>query len=84
MPDARSPIRHHMVLHRRNPKQGRARFFSLMIERDLFRTIRLVRKWGRVGSKGQERGDIFPSEVEAARALEGWTETQWQKGYIEL
>jgi hypothetical protein len=54
MPDARSPIRHHLVLYRRDPEQGRARFFSLMIERDLFGTIRLVRNWGAVGSKGQE------------------------------
>jgi hypothetical protein len=41
MPDARSPIKHHLVLYRRAPEQGRARFFSLMIERDLFGTIRL-------------------------------------------
>jgi hypothetical protein len=41
MPDARSPIRHHLVLYRRDPEQGRARFVSLMIERDLFGTIRL-------------------------------------------
>jgi predicted DNA-binding WGR domain protein len=63
MPDARSPIRHHLVLHRRDPEQGRAWFFSLMIERDLFGTIRLVRSWGTVGSKGQEKSDIFLSEV---------------------
>ncbi|WP_283770728.1 hypothetical protein [Microvirga sp. 3-52] len=43
MPNARSPIRHHLVLYRRDPEQGRARFFGLMIERDLFGTIRLVR-----------------------------------------
>jgi predicted DNA-binding WGR domain protein len=52
MPDARSPIRHHLVLYRRDLEQARARFFSLMIERDLFGTIRLVRNWGAVGSKG--------------------------------
>jgi predicted DNA-binding WGR domain protein len=55
-----------------------------MIERDLFRTIRLVRNWGRLGSKGQEKSDIFSSEVEAARALEGWAETQRQKSYTDL
>src|SRR5215212_6565799 len=31
------------------------RFYSLMTERDLFGTIRLVRNWGRIGTKGQER-----------------------------
>jgi hypothetical protein len=39
---AHSPIRHHLVLSRRDPEQGRARFFSLMIERDLFGTIQLA------------------------------------------
>jgi len=43
MPDARSPIRHHLVLHRIDPEQRVARFYALMIERDLFGTIRLVR-----------------------------------------
>jgi predicted DNA-binding WGR domain protein len=84
MPDARSPIWHHLVLYRRHPDQGRARFFSLMIERDLFGTIRLVRNWGAVGSKGQEKVDIYPDEAAAARALEGWAETQRQKGYTDL
>ena len=72
MPDARSPIRHHLVLYRREPEQGRARFFSLMVERDLFGTIRLVRNWGLVGSKGQEKVEILPGETEAAQSLEVW------------
>ena len=84
MPDARSPIRHHLVLYRRDPEQGRARFFSLMIERDLFGTIRLVRNWGLVGSKGREQAEIFSDETKAAQALEGWAETQRQKGYTDL
>ncbi|WP_246777335.1 WGR domain-containing protein [Microvirga sp. VF16] len=31
-----------------NPEQGVRRFYSLMIERDLFGTIRLVSNWGRI------------------------------------
>jgi predicted DNA-binding WGR domain protein len=75
MPDARSPIRHHLVLYQHDPEQGRARFLSLMIERDLFGTIRLVWNRGAVGTRGQEKVGIFPTEAEAARALEGWAET---------
>jgi predicted DNA-binding WGR domain protein len=67
MPDARSPIRHHLVLYRREPEQGRARFFSLMIERDLFGTIRLVLNWGLVGSKGQEKVEILSDEPKPRR-----------------
>ena len=84
MPDARSPIRHHLVLYRRNPGQGRARLFSLMIERDLFGTIRLVRNWGFVGSKGQENVEIFPDEARAAQALETWAAAQRRMGYTDL
>ncbi len=84
MPDARSPIRHHLVLYRRNPEQGRARFVSLMIERDLFGTIRLVRNWGFVGAKGREKIEIFPDEAQAAIALQTWADAQRQKGYTDL
>jgi predicted DNA-binding WGR domain protein len=84
MPGARSPIRHHLVLYRRDAEQGRARFFSLMIKRDLFGTIRLVRTWGFAGSKGQEKVEVFPDEAKAAQALEGWAETQRRKVYTVL
>lgn len=84
MPDARSPIRHHLVLYRRDPGQSRARFFSLMIEQDLFGTVRLVWNWGYVGSKGQEKVEIFSDETQAAQALEGWAKAQRHKGYTDL
>jgi predicted DNA-binding WGR domain protein len=41
----RSPIKHHLVLHRIDPERDVARFYSLMIEQDMFGTIRLVRAW---------------------------------------
>jgi hypothetical protein len=44
MPDElRSPIKQHLVLHRIDPELRVKRFYSLMIKRDLFGTIRLVR-----------------------------------------
>jgi hypothetical protein len=67
--DLRSPIKHHLVLHRINPKLGIRRFYSLMIERDLFGTVRLVRNWGRIGmngwrssrrNRGQPRVELLP------------------------
>jgi predicted DNA-binding WGR domain protein len=84
MPDKRSPIRHHVVLYRRDPGQGRACFYSLMIERDLFGTIRLVRNWGPVGFNGQEKVEIFTNEAEAGQALEAWAVAQRRKGYTDL
>ena len=61
MPDElRSPSKHHLVLHRIDPGQGGRRFYSLMIERDLFGTIRLIRNWGRIGTDRQEMVEVFP------------------------
>ena len=66
MPDElRSPIKHHLVLHRIDPEQGIQRFYSLMIERDRFGTVRLARNWGRIGTNGRELAEEYLSELEA-------------------
>jgi hypothetical protein len=68
------------VLYQRDPEQGRGRSFSLMIEWDLFGTIRLVRNCGFAGLEGQPKAEILPNGTEAARALERWATAQRQKG----
>jgi len=60
------------------------RFFSLMIERHLFGTIRLVRNWGFVGAKGQEKVEIFPDEAKAGQELDSWAGIQRRKGHTDL
>ena len=83
MPDElRSPIKHHLVLHKRDPGRRVARFYSLMIERDLFGTIRLVRNWGRIGTKGQELVAIHLDEI--AAALEAVARVKRRRGYQDL
>jgi predicted DNA-binding WGR domain protein len=78
--DLRSPSKHHLVLHRINPEQGIRRFYSLMIERDLFGTVRLVRNWGRIGTTGQELVEIFADELEAGQALEAVARAKRRRG----
>jgi predicted DNA-binding WGR domain protein len=85
MPDElRSPIKHHLVLHRIEPEQGIRRFYSLMIERDLFGTVRLVRNWGRIGTNGQEMVEIHEDEIEAGKALEAIAQAKRRRGYQDL
>jgi predicted DNA-binding WGR domain protein len=38
------------------------RFYNLMIERDLFGTVRLVRNWGRIGTNGDPADKIEASQ----------------------
>ncbi len=70
MPDDRSPMRRAVVLRRVDPEKRMARFYSLMIERDLFGSITLVRSWGRIGTQGRERVQVFADEDEAPETLE--------------
>jgi predicted DNA-binding WGR domain protein len=85
MPDElRSPIKHHLVLHKRDPERRVARFYSLMIERDLFGTVRLVRNWGRIGTNGQELVEIFADELAAGQALEALAQLKRRRGYRDL
>jgi predicted DNA-binding WGR domain protein len=82
--DLRSPIKHHLVLHRIDPEQGIRRFYSLMIGRDLFGTIRLVRNWGRIGTNGQELVEIHADEIAAGQALEALAQIKRRRGYRDL
>jgi predicted DNA-binding WGR domain protein len=82
--DERSPIKHHLVLHRIDPEQRIRRFYSLMIERDLFGTVCLVRNWGRIGTNGQEMVEIFADEIEAGQALEAVAKAKRRRGYRDL
>ena len=84
MPDERSPIQHALVLRRVDPDRGVARFYSLMVERDLFGTIRLVRNWGRIGTNGRELAKVFATEIEAGEALEALAKAKRRRGYRDL
>jgi predicted DNA-binding WGR domain protein len=68
-------------VHRIDLAQGIRRYYSLMIERDLFGTVRLVRHWGRIGTKGQELAKVFADEIEAGQALEAVAKTKRRHGY---
>ena len=55
-----------------------------MIERDLFGEVRLVRAWGRIGTQGSERVQLFVTEKEAAEALEVLARAKRRRGYRDL
>ena len=81
MPDDRSPVRRAVVLRRVDPELRMARFYSLIIERDLFGAVRLVRNWGRIGTQGRERVQVFADEAAAAETLEVLARAKRRRGY---
>ena len=76
-----STIRHTLVLRRVEPERNVARFYALMIERDLFGQTVLVRHWGRIGSRGRERVDPHANEVEAATAMANIAAVKRRRGH---
>jgi predicted DNA-binding WGR domain protein len=82
--ELRSPIKHHLVLHRIDPEQGVWRFYSLLIERDLFGRVVLVRCWGRIGTNGREKVEEFTNEIEAGQVLKALAEAERRRGYQDL
>ena len=64
--------------------RGQARFYSLMIERDLFGRVVLVRNWGRIGTNGRELVEVFATEIEAGQALEAIARVKRRRGYRDL
>lgn len=84
MPDPASTIQRTLVLRRVDPEHGMARFYMLAIERDLFGTVRLVRTWGRIGTRGWELADVHGTEEAAAEALEALASRKRRRGYCDL
>ena len=85
MPHHLSRLQRTVMLRRIDPEHGMARYYSLMIERDLFGTVRLVRHWGRIGAiQRRELAQDFPTEDEAVEALERLAAAKRRRGYRDL
>jgi predicted DNA-binding WGR domain protein len=70
-----------LVLERRDSRCNMARFYVLAIEPTLFGDRALVREWGRIGSPGRRRLDLYANSKMAAEALEIWLMRKVRRGY---
>jgi predicted DNA-binding WGR domain protein len=71
----------YLVLDRRNPAANMARFYVLAIEESLFGDIALIREWGRIGTTGRRKIELYESRGHAAEALETWLRRKQRRGY---
>ena len=70
-----------ILLTRIDRNRNMARFYSLSIEPTLFGDFAVHRTWGRLGSWGQSRLDVFP-DIAAAQAYKEQLATQkLKRGY---
>ena len=73
-----------LVLRRVEADTNVHRFYALMIERDLFGRVLLVRRWGRIGTRGRARSEEHPSETEATAAMDRLAAAKRRRGYRDL
>ncbi|WP_306228386.1 WGR domain-containing protein [Bosea beijingensis] len=57
------------------------RFYSLSTSPTLFGGASLVREWGRIGSIGRRRVDLFDTEAEAQTAKNEFVRLKQARGY---
>jgi predicted DNA-binding WGR domain protein len=71
----------YLVLDRYDHEQNMARFYVLSIEENLFGDMTLVRGWGRIGTVGRNKIEIYENEGRATEALETWLRRKIRRGY---
>lgn len=68
-------------LVRIRPQRNERRFYCMEISRDLFGKILLMRRWGRIGTDGQQRLDLYPDPHAALQALAQLAAAKRRRGY---
>ncbi len=84
MPDDRSPVRRAVILRRSDPELRIARFYNVMIERDLSGEVRFARAWGRIGTWESELVQVFATEAEATEAVRALAGAKRRRDYRNL
>lgn len=69
------------ILERRDPTRNMARYYLVAIEPTLFGDTALLRQWGRIGTQGRHRRDLYRNEALAQEALNSWLRRKTNRGY---
>ena len=70
-----------LYIEREEADQNMARFYALSIEGTLFGQIRLVRSWGRIGTRGKTVQHSFDNEVDAIALFLRLLKSKKARGY---
>lgn len=73
-----------IMLYRIEPAKNMRRFYSVTIQPNLFGGHSLIRSWGRIGTTGQNRIDLFEGRVSAQRASDNLLRSKRKRGYSTL
>ncbi|MBD1203601.1 MAG: WGR domain-containing protein [Rhodobacteraceae bacterium] len=68
-------------LLRYDPARNMARFYSLELCRTLFGEVVLIRRWGRIGTKGRWQETVLVQQSEGEVMLRIWQQRKERRGY---
>lgn len=71
-------------LERVDAARNMARFYRLSVEPTLFGDAALVREWGRIGTLGRRRLDLFADVAAAGEALSRLSVAKLRRGYRDV
>lgn len=72
---------HQCSLRRVDPARNMARYYTLSVEPTLFGDAALVRQWGRIGTRGQFKINLFDNTKSAEAALLRLRKIKERRGY---
>lgn len=72
---------YHLYVERSDASRNMARYYAMSIEPNLFGDICLLRKWGRIGTRGQMIVHHFGHEEEAVRLFLDLLRQKRKRGY---
>lgn len=70
-----------LTIHRRDPDRRMARFYAAALQADLLAGWAVVREWGRIGSAGRVRADLYAGLAPAIAAAQKMAERKRGRGY---
>lgn len=74
--------RTHMLMHHIDPRRNMRRFYMMTIQPNLFGGSSLIRAWGRIGTRGRQKVELFENEDTADRALDRLARIRQRRGYV--
>lgn len=74
----RSPL----LLHRVDPHKNMRRFYTMTIQPNLFGGSSLIRAWGRIGTHGQQKVELFQNDEAADLELDRLARIKQRRGYV--